>query len=150
MTDLEWVLLRHFSKGERWGDPEKMDSNFVIKLDSFRGEIAKPFVLTVEAYAKDGHSENSYHYKGLACDGRFIDPVTRQALPLIEQVMIALKAPFNGVGIYTYHQNGPFLHFDDRNSAERKIWVCRSKGVYENLTPEFLRWALNLPGGVIG
>jgi uncharacterized protein YcbK (DUF882 family) len=134
-----WGKLKHFSKSENWGDPEKMDPEFLIQLDDFRHVIDKPCVLTCAAFANQGHSDQSYHYKGRAADVRFIDPTTREPLTLREHIFIAMKAPFGGVGIYTWSAMGPFLHLDNRVAEyERKIWVSKKEGQYENLSVEFL------------
>lgn len=139
MTAELWKSLQFFSRHENWGDPEKMDADFVQQLDHFRGIIGKPFVLTCAAFATHGHSENSYHYKGRAADGRFVDSDTHEALSIKEHILIALRAPFGGVGIYTHSSLGPFLHFDNRVATyDRKIWTSEKEGHYENLSIDFL------------
>ncbi len=150
MTDV-WSKLRYFSRQELWGDPDKMDPDFLIQLDNFRNIIGAPFVLTTPAYAQSGHSANSYHYKGRAVDGRFVHAGSRESLSIIEHVMIALRAPFGGVGIYTWGAGGPFLHMDNRTATyDRKIWVSEKQGQYENLTPDFLRRSMAVSGRITG
>lgn len=137
-----WNRLNYFSRQERWGDPDKMDPDFLLQLDNFRAVIAKPFSLLC-GYESSGHAENSYHYKGRAVDGRFLDLETREALSLEEHLLIALRAPFGGVGIYTWGSGGPFLHLDNRLAThDRKIWVSTEKGKYENLSLSFLKHIL--------
>lgn len=138
MEPSDWALLKYFSIKENWGDPSKMNANFLLKLDRFRGAVGQPFDLTTPAYTTYGHSDGSYHYRGLAVDGRFVDAKTRKPLTLAEHILIALKAPFNGVGIYTWSPKGTFLHLDDRKSDERKIWVSDKQGKYENLSSDWL------------
>lgn len=116
-----------------------MDPIFLFTLDNYRGVVGKPCALTSDAWtAGTGHSKNSFHYLGRAADCRFLDPKTKEPLSLAEHVLIAMKAPFNGVGIYTWWPNGAGLHFDNRAENERKIWVSEKAGEYVNLTPEIL------------
>lgn len=149
MNDL-WGKLRFFSRNEKWGDPDKMDPDFVVQLDNFRGVIGFPFHV-LSGYSSSGHAENSYHYKGRAVDGRFIRPGSRESLSLAEHVLIAIRAPFGGVGIYTWGSGGPFLHLDDRLAThDRKVWISRSEGKYENISIEFIREALSSQSKLIG
>ena len=67
-----WDNLKHFKRTEAWGNPDRMDANFLILLDYFREMVGVSFVVTA-GWANSGHAENSYHYKGRAVDGRFID-----------------------------------------------------------------------------
>lgn len=135
-----WGKLQHFSRNENWGDPDKMDPDFILQLDNWRHVVGYPFVLTCPAYATAGHAENSFHYKGRAADGRFVHPDTREPLSISEHIVLALRSPFGGVGIYTYSANGPFLHVDNRIATyDRKIWVCEKAGEYVNLNAEFLK-----------
>lgn len=136
---INWAKLKYFTPDEDWGDVEKMDENFVTMLDQWRGFCGFPFHLTTPAYATSGHAENSFHYKGRAADGRFIEPRTKMPLTLKQHILFAILSPFNGVGIYTWSKNGPFLHVDNRVTAgRRQIWVCEKAGQYEPLTMAFL------------
>lgn len=133
-----WKELKYFSKTEEWGDPARMDPAFLILLDNFRATIPYRIVLTSPAFAGSGHAENSYHYKGRAVDCR-LKTMNGRVASLQEHVLIALRSPFGGVGIYTWSPLGPFLHFDNRTMMEdRKIWVCEKKGIYRNLDERFL------------
>lgn len=116
-----------------------MDEDFLRALDQFRGVINKPCVLTCPAYSETGHLAHSQHYLGKAVDCRFIDPMTSLPLSLKEHLIIAMRAPFQGVGIYTWSSFGPFLHLDFRVSdGSRKFWVSKSQDHYENISVEFL------------
>lgn len=131
-----WSELKHFKKSENWGDPDKMDPAFLIKLDRFRGWIGHSFKVN-EGYAADGHAPNSYHYRGMAVDGRFMDG--NRPLSLEEHIAICMKAPFGGIGIYTWSKNGVFVHFDDRLiDFRRSIWICEQQGQYSPLSGNFI------------
>lgn len=133
-----WEKLEHFSYKEAWGDPDRMDHNFLCLLDLYRECVGTPFRVTC-GYALDGHSPNSWHYKGRAVDGRFLDS-HGHALCLGDQIALAMRSPFTGIGIYTHSANGPFLHFDNRPlEGERKVWVCTKPGVYQPLSQHFFK-----------
>jgi uncharacterized protein YcbK (DUF882 family) len=128
--------LKHFKPAE-FKSPEKMDHWFLRQLDQWRDITLKSCNFTItESYAKDGHSEDSYHYKGQAVDGYISFQGKR--LSTVEQFILAMRSPFHGIGIYTWSPNGCFLHLDCRPTFERKIWVCEKKGTYENLNASFL------------
>jgi uncharacterized protein YcbK (DUF882 family) len=136
MSDI-WGNLKHFSKDEAWGDPERMNHSLLLQLDYFREASGVPFVVT-NGFDTSGHVTNSYHYSGRAVDGRFVEK-SGKVLSLREHIILALKSPFGGIGIYTWSARGPFVHFDNRNIlGERKIWVCEKQGSYTPFTSEFL------------
>jgi uncharacterized protein YcbK (DUF882 family) len=136
VSDNVWLQLKHFKITENWGDPEKMDPGFLRKLDAFRASVGYPFEVH-EGYATSGHAIGSYHYKGMAVDGRFTHQ--GKALSLEEHIAIAMKAPFGGIGIYTWSHNGPFLHLDDRPIDDRRrVWVCEQAGQYSPFSGQFL------------
>lgn len=114
-----------------------MDSAFLRRLDYFRAFVNLTFEVH-EGYATTGHAPGSYHYKGMAVDGRF---VSRKGWPvsLAETIAIAMRAPFGGIGIYTWSKNGTFLHFDDRPIHDRRsVWVCEKPGQYLPISEQFL------------
>lgn len=134
---VEWEHIKHFSPKENWGDPDKMDPELLNKLDLFREEIGKKCKV-LSGFATSGHAPKSYHYLGKAVDCRFMDE-NGIPLSLWDHFLIAMKAPFNGVGIYSHSNWGPFLHFDVRESSERKIWVCEKEGQYRPLSPLYMK-----------
>ncbi len=141
-----WPRLRHFTRNENWGDPDRMDADFLLQLDAFRGYVGHPFTLTTPAFAKTGHSSDSYHYKGRAVDGRFLRMGTREPFGLAECLYLAMIAPFGGIGIYTHSPNGVFFHFDNRDIHERrKVWVCERPGEYHNISDDHLKKYLQKP-----
>lgn len=122
-----------------------MDPAFLIKLDKFRGHVGELFrdvsFKVHEGFATSGHSANSYHYKGLAVDGRFWR--NGKPLSIADHMAIAMISPFGGVGIYTWSPNGAFLHFDDRIiENKRAVWACASEGKYEPFSGQFLSKSL--------
>lgn len=129
--------LKHF-KPKEFTSPERMDYWFLRQLDQFRDLILKDHTFTVTAsFASEGHSENSYHYRGQAVDGYISSPDGKR-LSAVEHLIYALRSPFHGIGIYTWSPNGAFLHLDCRPTFERKIWTCEKKGEYLNLNSPFL------------
>jgi len=71
------------------------------------------------------HSERSYHYKGMAIDGHFIN-----ISPYIVYVY-ASKAGFRGIGYYPDWRHAGW-HFDIRQSDSISTWIGYSKdGVQE-------------------
>lgn len=134
-----WNRLKHFSRSENWGDPDKMDPFFLLQLDRFRAEVNLPFHLSAPAYGTKGHSKDSFHYVGRAVDGRFINPTDKKPISLRSHFVLAMKSPFNGIGLYTWWPNGPGIHLDNRDGVNgRKIWVSRAPNQYEPLTVSFL------------
>lgn len=44
MTDNLWNDMRYFSKTEKWGNPDRMDSKLIYQLDYLRDYIKRPVV----------------------------------------------------------------------------------------------------------
>lgn len=133
--------LKYFKRSENFGDPDKMNPDFLLELDNFRSTLSCQIRILC-GFAISGHAVDSYHYRGRAVDCRLIKDGA--PLSISEHILIAIKAPFGGVGIYTHSPNGPFLHLDNRLATyDRKIWVCEKEGEYQNLSLEFLRKYLN-------
>lgn len=134
----DWSVFRHFKPTEKWGNPDEMEFELVKALDDFRDTKDTPLVI-MEGFATSGHSERSYHYKGMAVDCRFVDPKTKLAKDLQFHTMAALQSPFGGIGIYTWGASGPFLHLDIRPvKGQRVMWISESPRIYKPLTIEFL------------
>lgn len=126
--------LRYFKRSE-FEFPEEMHPLFLKQLDEFRSQTQTRFILTAD-FAKKGHAAHSMHYEGRAVDGHFVN-LRGQRLPLVDQFLLAIKSTFNGIGLYSF--GAPFIHLDNRESPERKIWVAEHEGVYRNLDRIFLR-----------
>lgn len=134
---MNWGKIKHFSAKEFGIHADKMDETFLLLLDEYREIIGKPFQV-LAGYATDGHAPKSYHYLGRAIDFRIVDPITREPLSMKDHFLIAMASPFNGIGLYSW-SHSPFLHLDDRESIQRKIWICESEGSYRNLDSEWMR-----------
>ena len=133
-----WDYLQHFSRDEAWGDPERMSHDFLRLLDLYRGRVGEAVHVTC-GFDTSGHVSDSMHYKGRAVDGRFVDS-SGAALSFVDQLSLAMRSPFTGIGIYTWSPNGTFLHLDNRDlEGERKVWACEVKGVYQPLSEAFLK-----------
>ena len=127
---VDWNQIHYFKREEKWGDPSKVNPELIYLIDEFRHFVGKPFVLH-NAYAKDGHSPTSQHYKGNALDGHFV------GLSWLDQFLLAMKfGKFNGIGTYP-DWNHPGLHLDVRplSGGPKHTWL-RLKGEYMNVTEE--------------
>jgi len=114
-----WQRLKHFTKDENWGDPDKINGYLLLCIDAIRDIYGKSFVIHC-GYDKDGHALASEHYKGNAIDFHIEDDI-----PLYNQVMKFMKIVADlqllekvGVGIYP-NWNSPGFHFDVRGSRAR-------------------------------
>jgi len=122
--------LSYFSADENWGDPLKMDDCLLIKLDSFRGRVGVPFVVT---YGTQGeHTPNSSHYKGLAVDGVFKNP----KVSILEMLFMACRINFHGIGYYpNWELNGKVVGGWHLDMAPDRVamWL----GIEENNTRKY-------------
>ena len=85
-----------FTKKEAWGDPLKMEPEFLLELHAARKFINEPFYILQGTQGK--HASKSQHYLGLACD--FIIDAPRKH-PL--DILIALERfDFTGIGYYPH------------------------------------------------
>jgi len=133
MMDREdWLRVEHFTEKENWGDASKMDKTLLWALDHLRKIAGAPIVIHC-GYAEGGHTNGSYHYKGMAADlhiGR---------ISLVDQFLIASSIPeFMGIGTYPFWNN-PGLHLDVRPTAQRATWGQNASGMYVSLDGKFLR-----------
>lgn len=126
MIDSDWKNIHFFNKSEFVNQPNKMNTEFMQKLDNWRGSLNSPIQI-LEAFATQGHAPKSYHYIGRAVDCRIIGK------GIMDHFLAAIKSPFTGIGIYTWGANGPFIHLDDRQETQKIIWLCFSPNVYEPL-----------------
>lgn len=124
MTPEDWENIRFFSPEEAWGDPYKMDHNLIIRLDQLRELAGKPIIIHC-GYATEGHSLNSFHYKGMAADLHI------EGYSLLDQYLLAEQAgPFGGIGVYP-DWSRPGLHLDVRPGPHKR-WG-RTDGIYTPL-----------------
>lgn len=130
--------IKGFSKEEKWGDPYQMDGIIVILLEKVRELYKKQYdenasFVIHEGYAKDGHTTNSYHYKGMAIDFHI-----KTRLSFVKQVRAVLKIltdlQFNykvGLGIYP-DWNNPGFHLDNRGKIARWGFIKDEMVSFEN------------------
>ncbi len=114
-------------KIESWGDPFKISVPLVFWLDKLRELARKPVNINC-AYEIAGHNPSGYHPKGMAAD------IHIKNMPVVDQLLLALKLPFNGIGVYPFWYK-PGLHLDIRPLVGyKRVWWRDKRGVYHNLT----------------
>jgi len=119
---IDWSKSKYFKKNENWGESTKMSPILIDMLNEFREFVDKPIIIHC-GYSTDGHSTNSYHYRGLAVDLHI------QNIHYIEQLVLAMQyKKFNGIGVYPYW-NSPGLHLDIRDTSSI-IWYQDNKKRY--------------------
>lgn len=131
MEEADWGIVKHFNKGECWGDSGRMDVGLVLGLDALREFIGHPINIHC------GYEERkyfSYHNEGKAVD------CSCPGINIVDFFLAASRFKvFTGIGIYPYW-NKPGLHLDCRNLDKfRAIWASTVKGKYQHLTSELLR-----------
>jgi len=114
----------YFNEREAWGDITKLEWSHIHHLYLLRIELIKlnfDFPMIIHgSYAQSGHSNNSYHYHGLATDFHIktITDLYDQYL-LIEKALENLNL-HNFVGLGTYpHWETPGFHLDSRGFISR-------------------------------
>tara|TARA_Y100000310_G_C20635866_1_gene791119 strand:- start:358 stop:777 length:420 start_codon:yes stop_codon:yes gene_type:complete len=134
MTPKRWSVIKYFSVAEAWGDPHKMDIDLILALDKLREAADKPIIIH-GGYAESGHSENSYHYRGMAADLHI------EGYSLLDQFLLAERqGVFGGIGVYPFPEwNNPGLHLDVRKSYQKPVRWARIDGKYVGLTAEIFQ-----------
>jgi len=116
MILFDWSVLKYFKKYntvDKWGSPEKMDAELLMKLDDLREFVGMPIFVT------SGYRENSTgeHSKGLAVD------VVCPGMPLLDFYLACERFAFRGVGLYPHwHWDGIVCggaHLDTRTLGTR-------------------------------
>ena len=118
-TQETWDKLRYFkrdSKVDRWGDPDAIDDNILLRLDDFRHWIGVPVYVTAGVKTR-GHARKSYHYpENGACAVDIIIPEYMETP--FDLIMDATRFGFTGIGYYPHWRwNGEQvggLHVDVR------------------------------------
>jgi hypothetical protein len=135
MNVSDFAHLPNFSPAEAWGDVKKVQWYHVIHLQQVREELrgyAHDWPMEIHcSYATSGHSDNSYHYKGLATDFHFVSHETiAYQYEILELALESLNlSHFVGIGIYP-KWNNPGFHFDSRGFRAR--WIAKEgKYIYE-------------------
>ena len=118
MTLDEWDQIEHFKPykettpwgvANAFGDPLEMNFGLILLLDKFRAYLGKPLSIHC-GFEIDGHSDNSYHYKGRAVDLSCPD------MGAWELFIQATKFSFKGIGVYPLWVNQG-IHCDLRSDA---------------------------------
>lgn len=101
-----------FFKPSEFPEPEKMDSELLKMLDSFRKYLGVPIVITFST--NGSHSKNSQHFKGKAVD----IVVPNFGGSLFSLYLIAERYNFTGIGLYPRWKSAGVicggLHLDSR------------------------------------
>ena len=150
MMLLDWGVLKYFkpyNTVDNWGDPDKMDSELLMKLDDLREFVGMPIFVT-SGY-RDGDPKE--HGKGVAAD------VVCPNLSILDFYLAAERFAFRGLGLYPHWSWDGIvtggLHLDTRNLGTRigthhteykgARWFCykdeSGKQIYTVLNKENLK-----------
>ena len=113
--------MKYFKREEFRHAPERTSPLLMGTMDRLRALAGVPIHIHV-AWSDAGHSPNSMHYKGKACDFHF-DGLS----PLEQFACISCFPGFNGVGYYPWW-NHPGWHVDLR--VPRLYWTSPAQGKY--------------------
>lgn len=123
-----WQRLKHFSKNENWGNPDKMNGLLLITLDEIRDRCDNRII--IHCGTQGQHVENSRHYTGDAVDFHVENMSLKNSYSIIlnvfEDFQIVNKT---GLGIYLDWKNQGF-HLDLRPGKGR--WA-RIEGKYTGI-----------------
>lgn len=126
-----WENVEFFTPNEFGTGVENVSLDLVYLLDRIR-RLAKTAIVVHCAWAKTGHSANSWHYKGLACDFHFT------GLTYLSQYCLMREfRDIGGLGFYP-EWNHPGWHVDLRPGFLQ--WVQRSNEYHygwQNFVNEF-------------
>lgn len=124
MRQADWAAIRYFRPEEWRYDPEKVVPALVMLLSELRSRAGVPIVIH-EAWADKGHSEKSYHYRGMAVDFHF-----EGNLSYLEQFAHIVALQFGGIGFYPgWHRPG--WHVDLRAAQDSRLFWTRQRGEYK-------------------
>lgn len=105
-----WEQLKHFTKSEAWGEPDKMNPRLLLELDAFREYLNAPIFISCGTQGR--HENGSQHYIGNAVDIVLMS----QKFALLDVYLMAERFKFNGIGVYPFWKyNGQAyggLHLD--------------------------------------
>ena len=124
-NDVKWFSDSEFDDRFHKNLGKDMDMETVHRLDSLRGWVACPIIVTA-GYDSQGHSSDSYHYKG-----KGIDFIICTDMTLREQWQYIKISGFNGIGIYpewTYKTFKGGWHCDTRDVPQ--VWREMSGGYF--------------------
>jgi hypothetical protein len=139
MTDEDWPKVRRFKPSENWGNWRRVHRDLIFTLDAFAEFVQKPVIIH-NAYDQTGHTDGSYHYKGMAVDFHV------KGLNVFDQFLAVVRFDgFNGLGVYPFWNN-PGIHGDIRPKSNRllpdSLWMRNGAGEYISLTWQNLKEAL--------
>jgi len=92
--DIRWFEPHEFDDRYNKHKGVDMDMEVVERLEMLRDWIKEPVIITA-GFDSEGHSPNSYHYKGMAADF-----IIKTKLSLREQWKYIRILGFSGIGIY--------------------------------------------------
>ena len=127
---IKWFTDAEFDDSHGVNKGKDMDMETVHRLDSLRGWVACPIIVTA-GYDSQGHSSDSYHYKGKA-----VDIIICTDMTMREQWQYIKISGFNGVGVYPEWKYKDFKggwHLDVRDIPQ--VWRQVAKGEYFYLLP---------------
>jgi len=117
--------IEGFSKGEKWGDPFKMNGFTILLLEKirhiYRLKYDKDASFVIHCgFETSGHTPNSWHYKGYAVDFHIKSKLSfwnqyYAVLTILNDLQVAHLV---GFGIYP-DWNSPGFHLDTRGKIAR-------------------------------
>src|SRR3972149_4853438 len=113
--NVKWVKAEEFDDRHKKNLGKDMDMETVHRLDSLRGWVNCPIIITA-GYDSQGHSTDSYHYKGEA-----VDIIICTDMTMREQWQYIRMSGFNGIGVYAHWKYNAFKggwHCDSRDVAQ--------------------------------
>ena len=129
-NDVKWFKAEEFDDRYKKNLGKDMDMETVHRLDSLRGWVACPIIVTA-GFDSQGHSTDSYHYKGKAADIIICTDMTMR-----QQWDYIRISGFAGIGVYPDWKYKDFKggwHCDSRDVPQ--LWREVSKGEYFYLLP---------------
>ncbi len=132
--------LKYFKKSEFVKDPDKLHPDIMPLMDDLRHLAETPIYIHVawNTASTNGHSKNSYHYKGMAVDFHFKQGI----LSPVEQFACIRSLPeFHGIGFYPWW-NSPGWHVDIRQNPTLLCWISHGPATYCYGVETLLRYLL--------
>lgn len=112
------ITRPYFTEKEAWGEPCKMSGILLLTLLAIRQVVDEPFYV-YGGYATTGHTEGSFHYRGLAVDFGVRSNIW-EAYCYIDAAIINLQLDnYLGLGVYPHWKPYPGFHIDIRGYKAR-------------------------------
>ena len=128
--DIKWFTPDNFNDKYSVNKGQDMNMEVVGRLESLRDWIKCPIQVTA-GYDSQGHSDMSYHYKGLA-----VDFIICTLMNLREQWAYIRTAGFEGIGVYPHWKYKIYSggwHCDMRDIPQ--LWRQMDDGSYKYFLP---------------